>query len=87
MMIILVKDTFKITSRKLLVIVTNANFNKLLGMKYVLDKDRKNSFPIFSIEWVTLPNSSVPGIVLQYENDEDLKILEKMIGQYLISER
>lgn len=81
-----VDNTFKVASRKLFVIVTNANYNDLLGMKYILDKDRKKSFPIFSIEWITLSNFSMPGIVLKYEKDEDLKILETISDNYVISE-
>ena len=81
-----IKDTFRITSRHLFVIVTDADYNNLIGVKYVFDQQRKTSFPIFSIEWVNRSNLSMPGITLKYEKDEDLVLLETMAKNFVIVE-
>ena len=81
-----IKNTFKITSRQLFVIVTDADYNDLISIKYVFDQQRKISFPVFSIELVNLSNLSMPGIVLKYERDEDLMLLEKIAKNYVIGE-
>jgi hypothetical protein len=81
-----IKDTFRITSRNLFVIVTDADYTNLIGVKYVFDKQRKTSFPIFSIEWVNQSNLSMPGITLKYEKDEDLVLLETMAKNFVIVE-
>lgn len=54
-----IKDTLKVTIRIFFIIVTDANYDDLINIKYVFDKQRKFSFPVFSIEWVNLLNSSI----------------------------
>ncbi|MBE9603156.1 hypothetical protein [Pedobacter sp. MC2016-24] len=79
-----IKNTFKVTGRNFFVIITDADYNDLINIKYVFDMQRKFSFPVYSVEWVNLLNSSMPGIILKYEKDEDLILLEKMAENYVI---
>jgi len=81
-----IKKIFKVTSRHLFVIVTDADYNDLISIKYIFDRQRKISFLVFSLEWVTLSNSSMPGIVVKYKKDEDLILLEKIAENYVIGE-
>jgi len=73
-----IKETFKITSRKLFVIVTDANYNELNGITMIYNKERTKSFPVVSVEWIDKTNESLTGITLKYESKEDVDILKKL---------
>ena len=82
-----IKQTFKLNSKNLFVIVVDADYNDLINKKRVFDKERNVSRLIHSIEFVNLFNTkSLPGITISYVTKKELDLLEALAIDYIIVE-